>query len=572
VPYPDELPRTGAAKKLKHPATLELFKIEAASDFRDVAISNTMLTLREMYAQGIAADLIGRVNANRAMRRFVKRSHPGGRPSQPGESVLLYLCYVDSGYTSVYEFATQVSDETLQLCGFAGWRPSPSEIAALFVELEKDAEALVEETACLIRLVDACVPGAFDIVFLDATLFLSPSRRTHICGQDHIEKGRCKRNTAPLHQSSVDGINDARWAEVDDPAWGEPDFVGHERTRLPYIQETRRPGSTQVRRQGLYYSGGCHFSSLDWQAGLRSYTGTSIAWFGGLVSCFVPAALGEPAFFWPYPADVAEYDAFPHLLDLYVRALGRYPAIISTDSAYFIKPFAEACTRRRINFVTPDRKIPIPHSDLVDQHGVPRCRGCGGPGIVTGPTLGLHVTGAFITYVCAMPVPGRSECRGQQTLRCDHDWRRVTALPKNTELYQSIAERHGVYEHPFRHNRQRFAIAGKHLPQVLPRPGIEPQYLRIAAALLLLWFRIAVRNNWLQPLEAPIEVQTPTRVDLSGSQHRMTGEIREPGIGTPRLQNLLEKRQQLGLQNPTGAAWDDCRVEILERAGLPPVL
>lgn len=564
VPKPGELP---PSRRQKHPVTLELFALEKAADFSDPALVHPHLTLRELQAQAIATDVLRRVHERRAIRRQLALRHPGGVEPQPGNEVMLFLDYVDRGFTSPTKYAKQLDSVTAGLCGYDRI-PSPAYVDAAFAELEQDVGAFLEVAALLIRLADSCCPGLFDICFLDATIALSPSARKHICSEQHIKKRRCKRNLGPTRSYGLDAINQARWDEVDDADWGEQHFLsGDRRTRLPFIQVTQRSGRVD-RLLGLYTTGDCYYGSLDWQAGMRSYQGTTTSWFGYLVSWLVPAALGEPAFCHVYPADVQEYDVFPTLLDLFLRALGRYPLIISTDSAYFIKAFAEACTRRRITFVTPDRRRKMKPTPLIDQHNVPRCQGCGGPGIVTGPSLGLHPSGVFITYLCAFPVPGRRECLGEQTLSCDTEWRRVTALPKTTELYQAISKRHGVNERAGRHNRQRFAIAGKELPHILARPGLGVQRLRIAAAMLLLWFRLCLRNGWLAPLIAPIDVQTPRRVRLSGRQDRFSGEIRAAGIGTPGLQKLYRERQRLGLSYPSGAAWEESTSAILARAGL----
>jgi hypothetical protein len=132
------------------------------------------------------------------------------------------------------------------------------------------------------------------------------------------------------------------------------------------------------------------------------------------------------------------------------------------------------------------------------------------------------------------------------------------------ELGHSVAARHSTEEASFRHNRQRFKIAGKELADCLGRASLPAQRLRIQAALLLIWARLSLCNGWVVPALIDVRVNSARPVNLSGQQDRRSLEQREPGgIGTSRLRRLLTERQRLGLDAPYGAAYAAYRARTL---------
>ena len=113
------------------PEETALWHLENAADFSgDPVISNTLLLLCELKACGAAEDLVARCSARRANRR-----RPGGRHRQPGSYELLYLAFVRGGWTARQRFASKLTADVLNVCGFE-YVPSPGEINARFAELE----------------------------------------------------------------------------------------------------------------------------------------------------------------------------------------------------------------------------------------------------------------------------------------------------------------------------------------------------------------------------------------------------------------------------------------------------
>jgi hypothetical protein len=236
-----------------------------------------------------------------------------------------------------------------------------------------------------------------------------------------------------------------------------------------------------------------------------------------------------------------------------VTALGTPPRAVSTDRGFAFKSFYEYNARRGVAVVAPFRKRTQgeQHQDrrteAFDEHGVPRCQHCGGPGDQLGPGLGPRFDKAgepSILFRCLLqPAP---DCRKAQSLPCARDWVQLPLLAQESALFHAIRYAHHNKEGHFHADRHRYAVAGRSGLGRLRRTGIDAQRLRSAAALLLNWFQVSLRQGWLDPRELDVTLNDSVPVRLATMHESM--------IGFDTLAELRRNRDENNLELPYGAA------------------
>src|SRR5436190_9947305 len=159
-----------------------------------------------------------------------------------------------------------------------------------------------------------------------------------------------------------------------------------------------------------------------------------------------------------------------------------------------------------------------------------------------------------IRFRCVAPFT--PECKRAQSIRCSEEWLMVLPLSRKTELYHAVRYTRSNLENTFGHARDRFAIAGKDLTGQLARPGVPPQRLRACAGLVLDWFRLNLRQGWLEPLELAVQPNESEPELLSGLQEQVKGQLAAVGVGAERLGRMLREREEAALELPYGRAWE----------------
>ncbi|MGE0025584.1 MAG: hypothetical protein AB7U07_00570 [Thermoleophilia bacterium] len=529
----------------KLPGIPELWVLPGAAAFAaDPALGSTAGVLLEIVALGLLEDIV----AELAVRR--RRRHEQHRPRDPGEPVALYFVYVDRRFRSVQHFHHQLDRATLELSDYGERTPSVSELEERFKELEQDWDVLREAKNFLLRAAVTAEPRILDIVFLDPTGFSSPAVLHHAC------RGGCSDPAGMIRNAMPAAVEHERWEEVKQPGYGEAEPAST-RTRMGIIEEVRSAAGHR-RRYALHKVRGHDFRTRDLSSGLRRYE-SQVSWFGGWIYPFGSAFLnGETIEAQVLPADVQEYDGYPALVDSVRLATGTLPRIVSADRASSIRAMYEFNARRLITVLSPERRIAGKEvhrdwrSDRFDEDGVPRCRRCGGPGNQSWPGLGLKLSRGepVIKFVChARPI---QDCPGFQQIPCHEEWLKLTGVSQLLELPHAVAERHSTHEHIHRHNRQRFLVGGKDISSRLYRAGIKAQRLRVAAAQLLLWLRLCLRNGWLSPRVLDVRRNEASPVRLSAPQDRHSLDLTGEGIGVARLARLRATREAEGMDRPYG--------------------
>ena len=564
-PYPEPRPDSarGALKSNLLPAPWEVLRpgvahceigvwvLEGAADFSsDKNLQHTMTLLQELRVAGVLEDLVCLVNTALAPTGHGRQR----RDRLPGNPIVLYLDYVDNGYTSVQRYyAKRLSREMLELADYRGREPEQSEIEARFAELEEAWEQIRRIKNTLVSLAAAKEPRLLSAGWVDAASILSGARLRHAC------PGVCRRSAKAVSSSDAEVIATARQREVSDVAWGTEAFerrVG--RTRLPYVEVvTDAAGRGRQMRSVYRGQGGCRLLSRDIWAGFRVFD-NGARWHGySEVALGLHFVEGEQIEVEHIPADVMEYDALPDLYRATIRGAGGFPLYCSVDRLYFTRPVGEFFARRRVGLVIREKKT-VGKADHVDwrspwfdEDGVPRCRGCGGPGNQSVAGGGLQVVRGrpILRFRCFLPLS--SACSGWQEIACEEEYLKLTALSQLRVEYHTMLARHPIPEATHHRDRQRSRSAANATVDRLPRVGLPAQRLRKQTTLLLNWSRLCLRNGWLPVSVSDITVNERSPVLISGRQKR-SGEVTEIGVGTAGLEKLRAARRDSGANLPYG--------------------
>lgn len=459
-----------------------------------------------------------------------------GRPRMPGNWMLAYLHYVAHKKRAVRDWWKKTEEPTwIELFGFTR-KPCYSETALRFRELEmleRHRGALHGAQRYLVRNARKYRPEIGVHVSFDGTAVLTRARLHHCCTSADACEAAGGNPPRIIERADQELVNDTRREELDDPNF-DPDAAP--RGACTFIG---------VRNGRAYYKVKGHlYSSLDTTAGLRSYSSgkrKTRGWLGSVgctaVDRLTDGGLAAEAI----SADTQEYDAWPMMLEQLCDLLGEMPYTASFDGLSCINKVYELNTRAGVATVAPGKKRGKMNREEwrtqhFDEHGIPRCRHCGGEGTFDGPKLGL-------TFVRGEPVlrfrcllRHTKKCAELQHIDCSKDWRLLTPLSRKTLLYHALRRGHKPFEHIHGHWRQRYRVFGKDKGGMLQVTGTPAQRLRAKASLVIEWLRINLRHGWLG--NHPVRNLGGVRIDTH--------------LGAERLASVLRARRRRGLNLPYG--------------------
>jgi hypothetical protein len=476
-------------------------------------------------------------------------AHEDGRARRPGDWTLLYLAYVFSGETALQKFLRKWrSSAVWEEAGFQGWRPDYNTVWLRFDELEKsDAfEAFRAAGDLCVRQARRHDERVGRDAAVDATAFEAHARLRHCCPD---------RNACRALRAGPQALRRADASEIADER--------HERVRSAInddAQAERRSGLTPVSADdprlalldaagrldphARYYDQRGHlFRCVDGTAGGRKYRDKTF-WLGGLLHAAVDVITGAPLAVRAYAADEHEYRHYPALLDQVKQATGQLPDRVAGDRGLSRPEVFRHNTSLGVASVFPWRKLNRTETerrdldtDSVDRHGIPRCRHCGGPGDLTAPRLGFHLTGRaepVLVFRCMLGLT--AGCAGDQQITCTENPRLLLPLSRLTPEYHAMSVAGKHLERVWGHWRRRYGLAGKNPEtRVYRRHSVPCQQLRADAARFIEWFRVLLRLGWVAGRAARAE--TDERA------------IR----GDRRLNNVLRARSRHRLAVPYGA-------------------
>lgn len=476
-----------------------------------------------------------------AIKELVPR---GGRPRMAGDWLLVALAFVLSRQGDIQPFHDRAPIELWEACGF-DHRPSYSitherltELEALIPELEAAIGRMVNEFSRL-------EPRIGRHIHIDGTEAETHSRYAHDCRDDEHcawrkegetadevnERvlGRAKTATAQRQRQRDDAGENVDYSDerVLDVAPIEEDAENTE----PHNGRARKRPRYRLRTENHWWKTG------DPDTGFRTYRkkdGGTEGWHGYYHTRAVDDFTGLTVYGLVASSSRTEESQYEEILDGIVRALNppallagvgddcdetlvdalrgrdlRLPEAICGDKGYGFHFIYEMNTRLGIHTITPWRKfggevgpteVELTTADgfrfVLDRHGVPHCKHCGGPTKREEFRLATNEN-PRIYFRCLLPSAPESPCGKLQSVPCSLNWRMLTPVERTDPRHLAIEKRF-QFERSHHHARVRNRNGGKD-PIVRPkRLGRAWQQLLLTLGGLLDWYRAGLRHGWLK--------------------------------------------------------------------------
>lgn len=413
-----------------------------------------------------------------------------------GDWPLLYLAFVLSHHSAVQPwYSTVLGHAALwTACGFADV-PSLRTVELRFAELEGLAPVFEAQAATLIQKAKARDERVGAWLHFDATESQTHAAPQHDCQpSEPCPTRKTPSSRAPrMRRLSADLAGGLRERRASLPV---------EVTTAPTLDDGLAPSEISkkywdARRKVVrFQSGGHWWASRDRDAGTRAYDrgGTVFrAWHGqyGMVAIdhftHAPIAIGIE------PADIQEPVIYEKvLLQAIVNLGGAQPLVVAGDRGLSVKRVFEFNTDRGIASALPYRRQNGSEpkkrtgSAEYDEHGVPKCRHCGGDSDFV--RFRVEVGHGRLWFRCRLPTT--AGCDRIQTISCRRNYRYLLPLWRTEEAYAAMRTSHQNYEHVHNDLRTRYLVSPNSLAIRPKRIGIGVHRLRAAAALFIEWVRL----------------------------------------------------------------------------------
>lgn len=460
--------------------------------------------------------------------------HNWGRRRGPGRWALAYLAFVISGEVDVEPWHRRVAEDEAfwRACEFAS-PPGYSTVHERFAELEEFADAFAEAAGVLIRRARQSDPQIGAWLHFDSTECETHGAPVHDCGAgDDCPSRRSGRHVRRIPRVSTELAGEIRRAQAE-RAPDEPPRTTVAQTRERPIERVvvdRERGGVRFR------SGGHWWFSRDAEAGTRAYTsarGATRAWHGYYHHKAIDHYTGCPVAVDVHAASESEHVAYPRVLEQAMDHTGVVPAAVSLDRGYAVTAVYELNSRQGIGTVAPYRRLSrhdppqAAATTSYDEHGVPRCRHCGGE---TEYIRFAHEPQPRVWVRCLLPQS--DECEREQTFSCSTSWTRILPIPRTNPVYHALRGWHSNTEQVHNAWRRRYLSGGKSLAERPKRVSRAGQQLRASAALLIEWLWASFRQGWLGDRGRRAE---PVPTDGNRVGRSIVGRRRRLGLrGRPR--------------------------------------
>jgi hypothetical protein len=406
----------------------------------------------------------------------------GGRPRLRGHWPIAYLLFVASGEPTFKRWLTRTDHRMWQRCGFL-FRPKYDTVYRNFCQLEERADAF---RVVAIALIENAIKQTDGLVgrdiHIDGTEAESNARVYHVCKPHQCPKrkgpGRSPVKKTPTVLAQAE--RQAKAGQIPDPS-----------------NDSEIKDITPLANGTLFeMKSGCLYSTSDPDAGLRSYgapgRSRNSIWVGFINLKAVDHMTGAVLATLTVPANVNEEKAYPHLLNKVIETTGIIPRAVVGDRGFSRREVYELNTKMGIATVVPWRRHKKGEerdtvgTDYYDQHGIPLCQKCHGPG-------------SFVRFQAGPRPRLWFECEngcGPGSVVCSRGWRYLVPLWRTEEAYLALRHSHSNYENTHWRWRDQWLVGPDTVTNRPRRRGIGCQTLRAEAALLLEWLLVSWREGW----------------------------------------------------------------------------
>jgi hypothetical protein len=476
------------------------------------------------------------------LREATSLNQQYGRKRLAGHWALAYLAFVVSRHVDVEPWWNTANSSIWRTAGFRE-RPSLRAVQRRFVELEVLEDDFLDVANALISHAVKRSGGRVGTdLHVDSTESETHARLKHICPAD----SPCQQSKARLVSATLtaDEAREHRHQEAESPddellsfSAGDVDDVTFAEPVDPEADETlgRRVKKVKI--------GGCWYRCLDRDAGIRAYTRggkTKRFWVGYYNGKAIDHYTGAPVAVLVHSASINESIAYPELYRRATEATGKAPRAVVADRGYSLSSIFEYNTRRGVGTVAKWRRKHASITDRSqeaterwDQHGIVRCRYCGGPTRQVRFNVSEDRSSPRLWVKCQEAAPG-SLCESrEQTINCSEEWRMLIPMWRTSEPYLALEDTSRSFERVHHLWRRRYRV-GSDTHELRPkRRGRACQQLRANVALIAEWLHIMWREGWLS------------------SARRNTSQP-VTNQGRKAAESLAAKRSQLGLDKPYG--------------------
>ena len=419
-----------------------------------------------------------------------------------GDWAILFLAFVISRIPDIEPWYQRVCKDTAlwTACDFERV-PSYRLVHLRFTEMASESAAFERAAAVLIQKAHAQDNRVGAWWHLDASEAETHAASRHDCTTyDNCPTAKTGRRNPRMQRVGTPTAKATRQLLATMPVEEQPRSISVEGLSVIPVGASVIDHERKGRR---FTSGGHWWFTRDFTAGLRAYSrGTRVikAWEGYLHQEVIDHFTHAPLASHLIPADRQEHGAYQEVFERARANLGALPKLVAGDAGYSVEHVFQFNSNLGVGSVFPFRRHRTAESDhrqptdTYDEHGIPKCRHCGGESEFVRFAVTKNTNKGRIWFRCRLPQSQR--CQSEQSIFCDQAPRHLLPVWRTEDAYAAMRVSHQSYEHKHRDLRIQYLLAPDCLAPRPKRPGIEWQQLRACAAVLIEWLRVFQRGGW----------------------------------------------------------------------------